>query len=649
MKALKLLAIIVLLVGAALGGYYLGTRSGPGTARAETAGRAEGKTLYTCGMHPQVIQDRPGNCPICGMKLTPIRKTAPTGTTGAKGERKIKYWRAPMDPTYISDKPGKSPMGIDLIPVYEDEEPGGSTIVIDPVTIQNMGIRTTVVTNGPLRRTIRTVGIIEHDETSLADVTVKFRGWIEKLYVDYTGAQVHKGDPLFEIYSPELYSAQIEYLLALEGLSTRDPGREALRQTARLKLEYWDISEEQIAELERTRKPRKTLRVVAPIDGFVREKNVVEGEMVQPGQRLYRLADLSIVWVHAQVYEQDLPFIELGQEALMTLSYLPDRKFRGRVTYIYPNLDEKTRTLRVRMEFHNPGFFLKPGMYARVELTRELDPVALLVPESAVLRSGTRNTVFVALGGGRFEPRQVRLGPRAEDDMVQVFSGLLPGERVVVSGQFMLDSESQLREALQKMLEPEQTGPAPMAMPGMTNMPAQPAPAATPQAEKLIYICPMPEHVAIEYDHPGQCPICGMTLVPVSEALLEKIHPGGTVEYYTCPMSEHADVKLDKPGKCPRCRMTLIPVMGKPKPPAPEPSARPQPQDQATAAPMPTLYTCPMKSHAHVVSDKPGKCPECEMDLVPTSTVEHGKIVEEHWRKAHPPAGMDPLSDRHEH
>ena len=203
--------------------------------------------------------------------------------------------------------------------------------------------------------------------------------------------------------------------------------------------------------MERTRQPSKTLRILAPQDGFVVEKMVVEGQMVEPGMKIYRLADLGLVWVQAQIYEQDLPYIKLGQEATVTLSYLPDREFRGRVTYIYPNVDEKTRTAQVRMEFHNPGYFLKPGMFATVEVTSELEPSALLVPDMAVLRSGEKNTVFVALEGGKFEPRTVTLGPQAEDDTYQVLSGLREGERVVTSGQFMLDSESQLREAIQKM------------------------------------------------------------------------------------------------------------------------------------------------------------------------------------------------------
>src|SRR5436309_10785515 len=189
---------------------------------------------------------------------------------------------------------------------------------------------------------------------------------------------------------------------------------------------------------------------------------VVEGQMVDAGMKLYRLADLAIVWVQSQVYEQDLEFVRLGQESVVSLSYLPDRKFRGRVTYVYPTVDEKTRTARVRMEFHNPGYFLKPGMFATVELQAELEPSVLLVSDAAVLRSGQKNTVFVALDGGRFEPRTVVLGPRSENNMYQVLSGLNQGERVVTSGQFMLDSESQLREAIQKMLSPNAvTSPPP--------------------------------------------------------------------------------------------------------------------------------------------------------------------------------------------
>jgi RND family efflux transporter MFP subunit len=634
MKPIKLIALLTLLTLVAAGGFYLGTSFNHDSAgsRSNEPASSEEKTLYTCGMHPNVIQDQPGLCPICEMKLTPLRRSG-TSTSGAAGGGAIKYYKSTMIPGEVRQAPGKDSMGMEMVPVYEADAAMDAAISIDPVTIQNMGIRTVVLTNGPLRRVIRTVGTVDYDETALADVTTKFTGWVERLYVDATGAQVHRGDPLFEVYSPELYSAQTEYVLALSATSPKAGVASPLLETAETKLRYWDISDAQIAELKRTRKPQKTLQVQAPMDGFVVEKMVVDGQMVEAGMRLYRLADLGLVWVHAQIYEQDLPFIRLGQEAVVSLSFLPDRKFRGRVTYIYPNLDPKTRTAQVRMEFHNPGYFLKPGMFASVEIASELSPSVLLVPEMAVLRSGTKNTVFVVRDGGKFEPRGVTLGSQAQDDMLQVLAGLSAGERVVVSGQFMLDSESQLREAIQKMLNPAGPGNAHAGHAGDTNSLALHAGHERPLidgATNMVYICPMPEHVAIEYGQPGDCPLCGMSLVPVSEEMLHKMQPGGTVEYYTCPMPEHADVTLEKPGKCPRCRMTLIPVMSKPLAPAPEPIASP------AEASWPTLYTCPMASHAHIVSDHPGKCPECEMKLVETSTVGHGKSAEANWLSQHP-------------
>ena len=534
------------------------------------------KTFYTCGMHPQVIQDHPGNCPICGMKLAPIRKDS--GATNANL----------------------------------------STISVDPVTRQSMGIRTLTVTRGPLRRTIRTVGMVEHSESAMADVTTKFKGWVEKLYVDATGQHVHHGDPLFEIYSPELYSAQTEYLLALKA---GPGGNESLLKSARLKLKFMDISDEQIAELEQAQTPAKTLRIGAPIDGYVMEKMVVAGQMIEPGMKLYRLANHDTVWVQAQIYEQDLPYIRLGQDAEVTIASWPDIRFRGRVTFISPTLDEKTRTVMVRMEFHNPGHLLRPGMFATARITVEMSPSVLLVPDMAVLRSGDKNTVFVALDEGKFEPRAVVLGRTAEEDRDEVISGLREGERVVSSGQFMLDSESQLREAIQKMIEPG-AGATSHQHP-TTNEPATTVTNAVPAVapEQVVYICPMPEHVAIEYSQPGKCSLCGMTLVPVSPELLAKIQPGGTLEGYTCPMPEHSNVHQDGPGKCPKCGMTLVPMMSLPK--VEEPLATHQ------------LYTCPMASHADVVSDKPGKCPKCGMELVPTSTVKHGRIAEANWQKEH--------------
>ncbi len=536
------------------------------TTNATAAAASSGKTLYTCGMHPWIIQDHPGDCPICGMKLEPVRNSSGAVTASA--------------------------------------------IALDPATIQLMNLQTVEVARGPLRRTIRTVGTIDYNETGLADVNTKFKGWIEKLDVDATGQLVHRGAPLFEIYSPELYSAEAEYLSTLD--ATNDP----LRDAALAKLKFFDVSDAQISDLEKTRAPKKTLAILAPMDGFVIEKNVVQGQMVDAGMKLYRLADLGIVWVFAQVYEQDLPYVQLGQEATVKLSSLPDREFRGRVTYVYPNVDEKTRTARVRLEFENPGYFLKPGMFVSAQITSELEPSALLVPDSAVLRSGEKNTVFVALAGGKFAARTVALGPEAENDLVEVVSGLQEGERVVTSGQFMLDSESQLREAIQKMNGPVAAAPSSPAgaiVAAETNSTPQRLSAST-NSGPLVYVCPMPEHISITYDHPGKCPICGMALVPVTPGELKHLQPGGKVLYYTCPMPEHANVHEDQPGKCPICGMTLIPVMAAPGANTNSAASKPAVSPNSALAAK-QLYTCPM--HPDVISDKPGKCPECGMNLVP--------------------------------
>ncbi len=544
------LILVLLAVALAIGGTAL-----------SLAGDAPGKTLYTCGMHPQVIQDHPGNCPICGMKLTPIRQD-----TGAENST------------------------------------GSAVLAVDAAARQNMNLRTATLATGPLHKVIRTVGTIDYNETALADVTTKFKGWIEKLDVDATGELVHRGEPMFEIYSPDLYSAEAEYLLALHGPATNDPGAAELRETATTKLKFFDVPDSAIASLAQSGTPLKTMPVYAPISGFVIEKNVVQGQMVDAGMKLYRIADLAVVWVIAEIYEQDLPFVQLGQEAVVKAASLPDREFRGRVTYVYPTVDEKTRTARVRLEFENPGYFLKPGMFVSAEIQADLPGPALLVPDAAVLRSGARNTVFVALAEGRFEPREVTLGVEAEDSLIQVLSGLQAGDRIVTSGQFLLDSESQLREAIDKMQGQTPAGTLAGTAASPTN--GQPAVFAAPsEPETTVYVCPMPEHVSIVYDHPGNCPICGMALVPVTPSALKKIQPGGKVLYYVCPMPEHANVHQDKPGKCPLCGMTLVPVMSKPAPAVPA----------ATRATK--KYFCPM--HPEVVSDHPGKCPKCGMDLMP--------------------------------
>lgn len=428
---------------------------------------AHAEQKYTCGMHPMIITDEPGTCPICGMDLTPLK----TGTAGAaekpRGERKIKYWVAPMDPTYIRDEPGKSPMGMDLVPVYEDEAAGGAIISIDPMVQQNMGVRMAAVERRDLHRTIRTVGLVDYAEPQQYSVNAKIDGWIERLHVDQTGQVVKKGDPLLELYSPKLVSAQEEYLLALRNRNQLKnssfnkiaTGGERLLEASRKRLQYWDISARQIRELERSGTVNKTLTLYAPSDGIVKMKMTYAGEYVKAGQELFQLADISKVWVYADIYAYELPWIKVGQKASVTLPYVDDEDLEAQITYIYPYVEPKTRTVKARLEFKNPNFELKPDMYVNVYIHGQEVQNVLTVPVEAVIHSGEKKTVFVALGDGKFEPRQVITGLQNQEGEIEIKQGLLEGEHIVTSAQFMFDSESTLREAIQKMLAPKKNEP----------------------------------------------------------------------------------------------------------------------------------------------------------------------------------------------
>jgi len=408
--------------------------------------------LYTCGMHPQIIKTEPGDCPICGMKLQPIRASVANVTTAAPaGERKIKYYKSTMIAGEVSEKPGKDTMGMDLEPVYEDAATAGAAITVDAVTIQKMNLRTGLVTRGPVRRQIRTVGVVEFNERGLHDITTKYEGWIEKLYVNATWTAVKAGDPLFEIYSPELYNAELNYLVALKA---EGGGGGPLSQPALERLKLFDVTPAFLAELARTGEARRTYTFTAPSDGVVIEKMAVVGQMMKPGERVFRLADLSTVWLNAQIYEDDLAAVAPGRPVEVSATH-GNQHGHGTIEQILPQVQAETRTAVARIVLDNADGAWRPGMFADVRLATELAPSAVLVPDSAVLRSGERNTVFVALPGGQFAPREVKLGARTDDYRYEVLSGLAEGDRVVVSGQFMLDSESQLREAIQKMLKSE--------------------------------------------------------------------------------------------------------------------------------------------------------------------------------------------------
>ena len=419
---------------------------------------------YTCGMHPFVIQDEPGSCPICGMDLTPMK---PKGAQATAGERKIKYWAAPMDPTYIRDEPGQSPMGMDLIPVYEDEVSAGATVTVDPVTIQNMGIRTSYVTRRDIQRTISTVGLVGYDETGQYSVNSKISGWVERLHVSKTGQKVEKGEPLLDIYSPELVTAQEEYLLALSGYeSTASSSVAALADSskrlldaAKRRLQLWDISNRDIRKLEKSRKARKTLTLYSPYGGIVTMKMANEGQFIKSGMELFQIADLSTIWVYADLYENELPWVQEGLDAEIILPYAGSKSIAATVSYIYPYVEPKTRTIKARFDLKNSDLALKPDMYVNVRIKTKPVSQALVVPVEAVLYSGEKNTVFVALDGGKFEPRRVKIGLRDDQGNIEIVEGLLEGESIVTSAQFMLDSESKLQEAIQKMLNPTRVEP----------------------------------------------------------------------------------------------------------------------------------------------------------------------------------------------
>ncbi len=393
--------------------------------------------------------------------------TASDAGKNSSEEKKIKYWVAPMDPNYVRSEPGKSPMGMDLVPVYEDGlgESDTGTVRIDPVTVQNMGVRTAKVSLGPLKTSIRTLGRITYDEERVEHIHTKISGWVEQLFVKTTGEQIMKGQELLSIYSPELVATEEEYLQALSyrekvsGSSFPDivNSAESLLESTKKRLLLMDISPEQIKDLEDRGEVLREIVLLSKTSGIVIDKKVLSGMKVSPGMELYTIADLSRVWAIASVYEYELPFIKVGQETIMSLPYEPGTSYKGKITFIYPYLSPKTRTVQVRIEFDNPELKLKPDMYADVLITTKTSERVLLVPSEAILRTGYRNVVITSLGDGKFLPKEVQVGPEGED-MTQILSGLKEGETIVTSGQFLIDSESNLKEAINKMLAAQAAG-----------------------------------------------------------------------------------------------------------------------------------------------------------------------------------------------
>jgi RND family efflux transporter MFP subunit len=508
----KSLRFALLLLGTLVAGALLaqllppdlfGLYQPPAPSAQELTAETKGQ-LWTCGMHPHVMLDKPGQCPICGMNLVPMRGLGGTGddhdhapsaprwtcpehpsivedepgtcpidgldlvplppqARPASGERKILFYRNPMNPTITSPVPSKDSMGMDYVPVH-DEPAGaaadsGATVSIDPAVVQNMNVRTETVQRRDITRPIRAVGYLEYDQQRMVTVSTKYSGWVEKVYVNYVGEEVRRGQPLFEIYSPELVQTEQDLLSALDFVHQLSDapedarGRaESLVQSARTRLGYWDISPRQIALLEKTGAVFRTLKVAAPTNGTVMKRMAgLEGMAVNPGMEIFHLADLSNLWLSVELFEDQIAWVQEGSAAQITLSYFPGEAFHGKVRYLEPELTEKTRTMRAKIEMPNPGGRLRIGMYATVEFRPVIVRDAVAVPIQAVIQTGQRNLVVVALGEGRFAPREVTLGHQAEG-YAQILTGLDAGVEVVTSAQFLIDSESKLNEAIQKMI-----------------------------------------------------------------------------------------------------------------------------------------------------------------------------------------------------
>ncbi|MFA7293690.1 MAG: efflux RND transporter periplasmic adaptor subunit [Rhodocyclaceae bacterium] len=393
-----------------------------------------------------------------GPAATTPATTADTGKSEQKSARKLLYYRNPMGLPDTSPVPKKDPMGMDYIPVYAGEESDESNtsgaLKLSTEKIQKLGVRSEAAQMRALGQPVRALGRIEPDERRLYTIAPKFEGYVERLHVNVTGQAVSKGQVLFEVYSPELVSAQREYAIAMEGVDslkdadgTTQAGMRQLAQSAQARLKNWDISASQLKALSGSGEARRTLSFSSPVSGIVTEKKAVQGMRFMPGEALYQVADLSAVWVIADVAEQDIGRVKTGDNANVRINAYPDKVFEGKVAYVYPTLKVETRSVPVRIELANPGLLLKPAMFAQVELPGGNTGSVLTVPTSAVIDSGTRRVVLVRLGEGRFEPREVQLGDRS-DSHVEVINGVKDGEQVVVSANFLIDAESNLKAAL---------------------------------------------------------------------------------------------------------------------------------------------------------------------------------------------------------
>jgi membrane fusion protein, copper/silver efflux system len=443
-----IIAILIIITGTILLLTYL-----PHDHETDQAGQ---KQLYTCPMHPQIIQDKPGNCPICGMKLVPLKKEE------KQKEKKIMY-KSTMNPGEISDKPGKDSMGMELIPF----ETGGNEEIttpsgLAPVTVPKekrtiIGLTFEGVKKRDIKKEIQTSVKIVPDETRQFKVTTKVNGWVEKLFVNQTGQYVSKGNPLMSIYSPELLSAQQEYLSTLNakqklsGNADTDisGSMDEIEKAVRERLRLLDVSDSQIEHIKNSGKVERELTLYSPASGYVMEKMIIQGQKIMMNDALMTVVDLSSVWGEIDLHETDLPYVRIGMTAEITLSYWQEKTFRGRISFLNPFLDPDTRVLKARVEIPNHGLILKPNMYGNARLTYNLGK-KLSVSDQAVMQTGDRSYVFIEGTGYLIVPYEVKLGIRSGDGYYEVLSGLKGGEKVVTSANFLIDSESSLKSAFRE-------------------------------------------------------------------------------------------------------------------------------------------------------------------------------------------------------
>jgi Cu(I)/Ag(I) efflux system membrane fusion protein len=523
---------------------------------------AAGWHVFECGMfdgHPRWMQRRnePDN-PYMGMRMpscaTPSSWQAPgaANTQGGSEPGAVDHYTCSMHPSVKQAAPGTCPIcGMNLVPVTKEQQEQG-VVMIDELRRQLIGVRTDAVVTGPMRNTFRAVGHVAYDESSLSEVNLKVRGWITKLYVSKTGQRVDKGQPLFAMYSPELYNAEQDYLLGLQGAAAMAQAADSsptsrqpslLAHASRQRLHLLGLTDAQIEAIGKNGKPSEELAVPSPATGFVIEKNVVEGASVDAGMRLYRIASLDKVWIDADVYESDLARVRVGQRATVTLDYLPGYAYEAKVAYVYPYLDPAVRTGRVRLEIANKDLDLRPGMYASVALSSDLG-ARVQVPAAAVVYTGPRRLVFVDLGDGRFRPTEVQVGTES-NGMYEVLSGVSPGEKVATSGVFLIAAEARISTAAKywDSASDEDGGGASQTMPAPENSASPPPPMPMPVRERRV---------------PG-----GPAATPATpSASPPAVSSSPEVQDFTCPM--HLDVHSTTPGKCPKCGMDLTPAPRKP-------------------------------------------------------------------------------------